>query len=105
MQGTPVYRPSLLPGSAPQVRRQKPARREAFSRCRNRVSAEDKENSLRRLLARGELLYVIHFAQPVGPLQHFARLAAVRWTNDAVAIHHVQNPRRTPVSEAEPPLQ
>ena len=48
---------------------------------------------------------VFHFAQPVGPLQHFARLAAVGRPDDAVALHHVENARGAAVAQAQTPLQ
>src|SRR5258708_39354278 len=41
---------------------------------------------------------ILYLFQPIRPLQHFARLAAVRWTYDAFALHHVENPRRTAVT-------
>ena len=40
-------------------------------------------------------------SQPVGALQHFARLAAVRRTDDAVALHHIQDTRRPPVAQPQ----
>ena len=45
------------------------------------------------------------FVQPVGALQHFARLAAVRRADDAVALHHIENARGAAVAQAQVPLQ
>src|ERR1017187_7823558 len=47
------------------------------------------------------LLPHFHFLQPVGALQDFARLAAVRRTDDAVALHAIQNARGAPVAQAQ----
>lgn len=46
----------------------------------------------------------IDFLQPVRPLQHFPGLAAVRRANNAVAIHHIENPRRASVAETQTTL-
>src|SRR5260370_25807137 len=54
---------------------------------------------------RSSVLPHLHFVQPVGALQDFGRLAAVRRTDDTVALHAIQNARRTPVAQAKMPLQ
>src|SRR5207248_1581246 len=52
-----------------------------------------------------ELLHRIHFPQPIRPLQHFPRLAAIGWTDNPVLVHHVQNPRGATVAQAQTSLQ
>src|ERR1017187_1151718 len=47
------------------------------------------------------LLPQFHFLQPVGALEDFARLAAVRRTDDAIALHAIQNARGAPVAQAQ----
>src|ERR1035437_1714224 len=51
------------------------------------------------------LLPHFDFMQPVGALEDFARLAAVRRTDDAVALHAIQNARGAPVAQAQMALQ
>src|SRR6185312_4379532 len=47
---------------------------------------------------------VFHFAQPVWTLQHFTRLAAIRRSDDALALHHVENTRRAPITQSQTAL-
>ena len=49
--------------------------------------------------ARHELAQLLfHFFQPIRTLQNFARLAAVRRSDDAFVLHHVENARRAAVA-------
>ncbi len=48
---------------------------------------------------------VLDFLQPVRTLQDLARLATVGRADDAFVLHHVQNPRRAAVAQAEAALQ
>ena len=47
-------------------------------------------------------LNMIKFAQPLRPLQNFSGLAAVRGTDDSVAMHHIQDAGRPAITEPEP---
>src|SRR5450756_2701916 len=57
--------------------------------------AEGPSQQGRRTPPTSELTLLPHFdfMQPVGALEDFARLAAVRRTDDAVALHAIQNAR------------
>src|SRR5271165_1141613 len=46
-----------------------------------------------------------HFLQPVRTLQYIPRFAAIRRPDNPFALHHVQYPRRAPVTQPQPPLQ
>src|SRR5512143_1608229 len=48
---------------------------------------------------------ILDFFEPVGTLQHIARTAAVGWSDDSVALHHVENSRRASITEAQAALQ
>ena len=42
---------------------------------------------------------------PIRPLEHLARLGSVGGAHDAVPLHQVDQVRRAPVANAQPPLQ
>src|SRR5437773_718631 len=46
-----------------------------------------------------------HFLKPLRALQYLAGFAAIRWTDDAFALHHVENPRRPAITQTQAPLQ
>jgi hypothetical protein len=50
-------------------------------------------------------LAVLHLGQPVRPLEHLARTAAVGRADDAVPLHRVEDARGTAVTEPEAALQ
>src|SRR5581483_11247413 len=54
---------------------------------------------------RSSVLRALDLGEPVGTLQHVARLAAVGRPDDDFTLHHVQDPRRAAVAQAQPPLQ
>ena len=49
--------------------------------------------------SRRAMLSQFHFAQPIRPLQHFARLTPIRRANNSIALHHIQNARRAAVTQ------
>jgi hypothetical protein len=48
---------------------------------------------------------LFNFGQPIGPLQHFARLGTIRRAHNAVSLHQVDKMRSSPVANAQTPLQ
>src|SRR5271157_1969313 len=48
---------------------------------------------------------VFHFAQPVGTLEHFARLRTIGSAHDTVTLHQVDEVRSAPVADPQASLQ
>src|SRR5271157_5262445 len=48
---------------------------------------------------------VFYFAQPVGTLEHFARLRTIGCAYDAVSLHQIDEVRGAPVADPQAPLQ
>src|ERR1700682_3737763 len=47
----------------------------------------------------------LHFLQPIRTPHDLARFAAVRWTDYTLALHHVEDSRRAPVTQAQSALE
>ena len=104
-----MLRPTCLQRASQQAEatesffRQTPQNSVAFSNLyllRNPLSTLETEHQVTR-----KELNVVDFAQPLGPLQHFPRLAAIRRADDPIAMHHIENARGAAISQPKPPLQ
>src|SRR4029079_12697230 len=84
------------PVSSPATRRRRAAAAPSAERTAGEDTGAPPSHAL-NLPARGRVI--------VGTDQDLARLRTLRWTDDAVRFHDLDQPRRAGVSELQPPLQ